>query len=81
MQPSDSIIPTTIADVLRYPLVTVECPHCNVVVQFDREKFAGKFPAEMPLADAQARLRCRRCGGRGGRIKGESPWWPRPEVV
>lgn len=67
-------IASTIADVLQQEQVLVTCPHCNVVVQYERHQFAGKFPSATPVGDAEARLRCTHCGRRGARIRGRAAW-------
>jgi len=71
----------TIADVLREEQVLVTCPHCNVVVQFEREQFEAKFAPETPVPEAEARLRCKHCGKRGARIKGQPRWRLRPDPI
>ena len=72
---------TMIADVLREEQVLVTCPHCNVVVQYERHQFEGKFAPETLIPDAEARLRCRHCGKRGVRIRGQPRWRLKPEPV
>lgn len=65
---------TTIADVLRTEQILVTCPHCNVVVQYERRQFEREFSPATTIADAESRLRCTQCGRCGARISGQARW-------
>jgi hypothetical protein len=61
----------TLADLLRVGHdLTTWCPRCQVFGETLRtEDLIARFGPDMLAIDVDARLRCRRCGGKGGETR------------
>ena len=46
----------------------IRCPECRHVTRMDPVTFAGLFSWNMPIVAAMKRLRCARCGHKGGEV-------------
>ena len=53
-------------DLRAWHLVEAACPYCRRRAAIDHARLTQGRPNSMRLAALEARLRCRRCGRRGG---------------